>query len=80
MNDGKAWFGIPGETTAVPAGDFQGDSKKVGWLPDESIARKWMRYVTDTSDDEGCEALREFACGPDFAELRRLLGLSIDVA
>jgi len=45
----SAWLATVLETTAVPAADYSGDAKKAVWLPDESVAKAWMHYVTDTA-------------------------------
>ena len=45
----SAWLTqIPG-TTAVPASQFTGDPLTMGWLPDESIAKAWMKFRADTN-------------------------------
>ncbi len=35
--------------TAVPRCEFKGNNSEAVWLPDSSVAKKWMHYVTDTN-------------------------------
>jgi hypothetical protein len=44
-----AWLAPITGTQAVPAASFKGDPLDAGWLPNETIARKWMQYVKDTA-------------------------------
>lgn len=44
-----AWLAPLLETTAVPAGDYEGSLEQSVWLPDEETAKRWMAYVRDTS-------------------------------
>lgn len=44
----SAWLATVLETTAVPAADYTGNAKEAVWLPDESLAKAWGHYVTDT--------------------------------
>lgn len=44
-----AWLAKPTGSKAVPAAQFVGDPRQAAWLPNESIARKWMQYVKDTA-------------------------------
>lgn len=44
-----AWLAEIGETEAVKVAAFTGDAKQALWLPNESIAKAWMQYVTDTN-------------------------------
>jgi pimeloyl-ACP methyl ester carboxylesterase len=49
MAMGSAWLAnVPG-TEAQPANQFRGDKRQAAWLPNETIARAWMQYVTDTA-------------------------------
>ncbi len=43
------WLSEPTGRKVTPASDASGDPLKLGWLPNEVIARKWMEYVNDTS-------------------------------
>ncbi|QEG39178.1 alkaline phosphatase D family protein [Roseimaritima ulvae] len=49
MPTGDAWLAAPTGTTAVAAADFQADPLSAAWLPNQSIAQRWMQYVTDTA-------------------------------
>lgn len=49
MPTGDAWLAAPTGTEAVTAAKFEGDPLTAAWLPNESIARLWMQYVTDTA-------------------------------
>ncbi|MBM4074381.1 MAG: hypothetical protein FJ267_01900 [Planctomycetes bacterium] len=44
----QAWLAPITGTEAVPIAKFVRDQLKVGWIPNELIARKWMEYVNDT--------------------------------
>ena len=44
-----AWLAEPIGTTAMRASEFEGDSLKAGWLPDETIAKAWMQFRKDTN-------------------------------
>jgi len=48
MPTDHAWLANPTGPTAVPAAQFRGDPLTAAWLPNESIARRWMEYVDDT--------------------------------
>jgi hypothetical protein len=41
----RAWLATLGATEAFPAKEYRGDAMTAIWLPDESVARKWMDYV-----------------------------------
>ncbi len=43
-----AWLAPLLATEAKPASEFSGDAKEAVWLPDATIAKRWMEYVTDT--------------------------------
>ena len=43
------WLAEPIGKNASPASEYSGDPFKAGWLPNETIARLWMQYVTDTA-------------------------------
>lgn len=43
------WLAPVTGTDAVSQTGFAGESLKVGWLPNESVARAWMQYVKDTN-------------------------------
>lgn len=34
---------------AAPAGKFEGDPLKAGWLPNEAVAKAWTQYVKDSA-------------------------------
>ncbi|MEI7687236.1 MAG: hypothetical protein WCL32_19635 [Planctomycetota bacterium] len=44
-----AWLATVTGLEAVPAAQFSADPLKAGWLPNEAIAKAWMRYVKDTA-------------------------------
>ena len=44
-----AWLAPPTGFTAVPEAAFKGDRLKGAWLPNESVAKRWMQYVKDTA-------------------------------
>ncbi len=44
----NAWLAPFQGKKAVPAGQFDGDTKTAAWLPNAAIAEKWMAYVKDT--------------------------------
>lgn len=44
----KAWLAKPTGFKAVPEASYQGDRLKLGWLPNASVAKRWMQYVKDT--------------------------------
>lgn len=44
-----AWLAPIDGLEAVPTKGFEGDSKTLGWLPNEAIAKAWMQYVKDTA-------------------------------
>ncbi len=44
-----AWQAELLATEALPAEQFKGDKTKSVWLPNESIAKSWKQYVTDTA-------------------------------
>lgn len=48
MSAESSWLSDLTGQKAVAAADYSGDSAQAGWLPNESIARQWMRYVRDT--------------------------------
>lgn len=43
------WLAELLSTRAVPGADYKGDAKEAVWLPNETIAKSWMQYVTDTA-------------------------------
>ena len=43
-----AWLAGPTDFKAVPATEYAGDPLKAGFLLNESVAKKWMQYVSDT--------------------------------
>ncbi len=49
MPTSDAWLAVPTGTEAVAAANYQGDPLAAAWLPNESVARRWMQYVTDTA-------------------------------
>jgi hypothetical protein len=49
MPTDQAWLSEPTGFAVVPTDRFKGDPLRAAWLPNESIARKWMQYVKDTS-------------------------------
>ncbi len=44
-----AWLAELLATEAVPAAKLSGDPKQSVWLPNETVAKKWMQYVKDTA-------------------------------
>lgn len=44
-----AWLAELEGVAAVPADKFDGDPLKLGWIPDESIAKAWMQFRRDTN-------------------------------
>ena len=48
MPTDDVWLAMPTSKVAHHATEFTGEPRKAAWLPSESIARKWMQYVTDT--------------------------------
>ncbi|MCA9070028.1 MAG: hypothetical protein KDA84_13945, partial [Planctomycetaceae bacterium] len=48
MPTDEAWLAPITGTEAMAAGGYDGNPLKAGWLPNETIARKWMQYVKDT--------------------------------
>lgn len=49
MPTNDSWLAPPTGRVAVPAGQFDGNPLSAAWLPNETIARAWMQYVTDTA-------------------------------
>ncbi|GAB5559016.1 MAG: hypothetical protein SynsKO_06630 [Synoicihabitans sp.] len=49
MDREQAWFSPLLGTTAVPAAQFEGETKRASWLPNRRIAEAWMSYTQDTS-------------------------------
>ncbi len=49
MPTAATWLAPLLGTQAVPAAKFAGDPKKAVWLPNESVAKKWMYYLKDTA-------------------------------
>ena len=49
MPTNEAWLAHPTGFEAVPAEKFQGDPRKAAWLPNKTLAAKWMQYVKDTA-------------------------------
>jgi pimeloyl-ACP methyl ester carboxylesterase len=45
----EAWLAPLLGVEAVPAAEFTGDAKPAVWLPNETIAKAWTRYVKDTA-------------------------------
>jgi hypothetical protein len=50
--DETAWLAPVEGGEAVPVKGYAGDARTLGWLPDEGIARAWMRYVKDTAVED----------------------------
>jgi hypothetical protein len=44
----KAWLAPVLGGEAAPAAKYSGEPLKAAWLPDEAVAKEWMRYVKDT--------------------------------
>ena len=44
-----AWLAKLLSAEAVPSSAFDGSANEAVWLPNESIAKLWMQYVTDTN-------------------------------
>jgi hypothetical protein len=49
MPTADTWLAKVSGEEAVPAAKFVGDPLQAGWLPNEAIARAWMKYVKDTA-------------------------------
>ncbi len=49
MPTDTAWLAPITGDTAQPAAKADGDAKKLGWLPNESVARLWEQYVKDSA-------------------------------
>jgi len=49
MPTDAVWLAPVTGVEAVPAAQFSADPLKAGWLPNEAIAKAWMRYVKDTA-------------------------------
>jgi hypothetical protein len=49
MPTDHAWLTPVAGFDAVPFAEFEGNSLEAAWLPNETIARKWMQYVKDTN-------------------------------
>lgn len=47
-----AWFAELHSNQASPASGFAGKPETAIWLPNESVARHWSRYVTDTDVED----------------------------
>jgi hypothetical protein len=45
----EAWLGPVTAGDPAPAGKFTGEPRAAGWLPGESVAKLWARYVQDTA-------------------------------
>lgn len=52
MPTSDSWLAPPTGLEAVPAAQFDGDSAQAAWLPNASIARKWMQYVKNTEVED----------------------------
>lgn len=48
MPAADAWIAPPTGSVAMAEPTFDGVPHKVGWLPNEAVAKKWMEYVKDT--------------------------------
>lgn len=48
MSADAAWLSEPTGGKAFSASQYRGDPKTASWLPNESIAKLWAQYVTDT--------------------------------
>ncbi|XZE19870.1 hypothetical protein SH449x_005200 [Pirellulaceae bacterium SH449] len=49
MPRNESWLAAPTSTIAVSAAEFEGDAQQAVWLPNSTIAKKWIEYVTDTA-------------------------------
>src|SRR5437764_725726 len=49
MTTDNAWLSQLTGTNVVRATEYAGDRRKLGWLPNEAIAKAWMQYVKDTN-------------------------------
>lgn len=49
MPTNTAWLAPITGDTAQPAAKADGDASKLGWLPNESVARLWEQYVKDSA-------------------------------
>lgn len=48
MPSDAAWLSEPTGAKAFSSSQYPGDPKAASWLPNESIAKLWSQYVTDT--------------------------------
>jgi hypothetical protein len=48
MPSDGAWFAEPTGFKAVQSSEYVGDPNTASWLPNQSIAKRWMEYVLDT--------------------------------
>jgi pimeloyl-ACP methyl ester carboxylesterase len=48
MHPDTAWLAEPTGSKASQASGYEHDPHAAGWLPNESIAQRWMEYVVDT--------------------------------
>ncbi len=47
LDERAGWLADPLGAEAVPAAGFTGEVRRAAWLPNEAVARAWMRYVKD---------------------------------
>ena len=49
MPASEAWLAPLNQAKAVPAAKFDGDKTTSVWLPNETLAKAWMQYITDSA-------------------------------
>ena len=49
MPTDEVWLANPSGFEALPAAKFAGEAIKAAWLPNERMARSWIKYVKDTA-------------------------------
>ncbi|MCA9143756.1 MAG: hypothetical protein H6823_10330 [Planctomycetaceae bacterium] len=49
MPTDHTWLAPVAGFDAVPFAEYEGNSLEAAWLPNETIAKKWMQYVKDTN-------------------------------
>ncbi len=49
MPTDDVWLAKPTGFKAHPAARYEGNPLEAGWLPSETVAKRWMEYVKDTA-------------------------------
>ncbi|MCA9120071.1 MAG: fibronectin type III domain-containing protein [Planctomycetales bacterium] len=52
MPTDDTWLAGPTGFDAAPTAEFVGDPLKAAWFPNQSVAKRWMQYVKDTSVED----------------------------